>query len=113
MKNMTVLDHFLDDEGVIDSITSVNKFVNLAIAGFRGAHPICVSWQFMKMGVEKWPKEGMIWFIYAKFVAVYPEETRNLSWIFRTIIANRVKGRATTIKQLMNITRERELDISP
>ncbi|OHT09916.1 Adenylate and Guanylate cyclase catalytic domain containing protein [Tritrichomonas foetus] len=113
-KHLQVLDEILDDTARFEDIKSVNSFVNIATDGFLVAHPVCINWQLMKLGIERWPKHQMTWFIYAKFVSIYPEETQTLVWIFRMIITNKVHGTsAKTVKeQSMSIARLREPNLS-
>ncbi|OHT04086.1 Adenylate and Guanylate cyclase catalytic domain containing protein [Tritrichomonas foetus] len=113
-RNIKKLDDILDDVNNIEDIKRVNNFINIAVDGFFIAHPVCLNWQLMKLGIEKWPKEQMPWFLYAKFISIYPEETQTLEWIFRMIISNKVKGiSAKTVKeQSMSIARLREPNLS-
>ena len=114
-RRLQLLDQILDDESNYDKIKSINQFVNLQVEGFKVAHPICINWTFSKYGVERWPKSSIVWYIYAKFTAIYPEETQTLWWVFRSIVTNKVKGSATkTVKeQSMSIARQREPNLSP
>ncbi|KAK8886126.1 hypothetical protein M9Y10_041586 [Tritrichomonas musculus] len=113
-KHLQILDGILDDVSRFDDIRSVNNFVNLAVDGFYVAHPVCLNWQFLKLGIEKWPENQITWFIYAKFVSIYPEETQTLAWIFRMIVTKKVKGSsAKTVKeQSLTIARQREPNLS-
>ncbi|KAK8881515.1 hypothetical protein M9Y10_004253 [Tritrichomonas musculus] len=113
-KNLQVLDRILDDITQFYNIKSVNTFINLAVDGFYVAHPLCINWQFLKLGIEKWPKNQMTWFVYAKFVSIYPEETQTLAWIFRMIVTKKVKGSEAKAvkKQSLNVARLRESNLS-
>ncbi|OHS98748.1 Adenylate and Guanylate cyclase catalytic domain containing protein [Tritrichomonas foetus] len=113
-KNLELLDEIIDEASYFDCIRNVNQFVNIAVDGFYHAHPACINWSFLKLGLEKWPSHQMVWFIYAKFTAIYPEETQTLGWIYNTIINNKVKGSsAKTVKeQSVNIGRQRESNLS-
>ncbi|OHS97131.1 Adenylate and Guanylate cyclase catalytic domain containing protein [Tritrichomonas foetus] len=114
-KRLQFLDEILDDIGNFSRIKSVNQFINLTVEGFKIAHPICIEWQFSRQGIERWPNNPIVWYAYAKFVAIYPEETQTLWWIFRNIISNKIKGSAarTVKEQSMSIAREREPNLSP
>ncbi|KAK8880566.1 hypothetical protein M9Y10_003246 [Tritrichomonas musculus] len=113
-KHLQILDGILDDVSRFDDIKSVNTFVNLAVDGFYVAHPVCINWQFLKLGIEKWPQNQMTWFVYAKFVSIYPEETQTLAWIFRMIVTKKVKGSAakTVKEQSLSVARQREPNLS-
>jgi hypothetical protein len=114
-RHIAKLDAMMDDPENMESITSANQFVNLCIDGFRIGHPVCLDWSFPKWGVERWPTHQMPWFIFAKFVAIFPEQSQTLSWIYRQIVANKVKGTsAHTIKaQSMSIARQCESNLGP
>ena len=116
VSRLRILDKIVDDLECFDHyVKSVNSYINLAVTGFSELHPICLNWSFLKMGIERWPKKGEVWFIYAKFCAIYPEETQTLAWIFRSIVTNKVKGLAArTVKlQSLSIGRQREANLSP
>ncbi|KAK8897579.1 hypothetical protein M9Y10_015538 [Tritrichomonas musculus] len=116
VRRLRKLDKIMDDADQFESqVKSVNSFINLVVTGFAELHPICLNWSLLKMGIEKWPKNGEVWFVYAKFCAIYPEETQTLAWIFRSIITNKVKGQAArTVKgQSLAVARQREANLSP
>lgn len=113
-KHLALLDTILDDPAAFDEVRSVNHFVNLAIDGFYVAHPVCINWQLFQYAIGKWPQHQMAWFIYAKFVSIYPEETQTLAWIFRMIVTKKVHGHSSkTVKeQSLSIARQREPNLS-
>ena len=116
IRRLRILDRIVDDVECFEtSVKSVNSFINLVVTGFAELHPICLNWSLLKMGIEKWPKNGEVWFVYAKFCAIYPEETQTLAWIFRSVITNKVKGQAAkTVKgQSLAVARQREANLSP
>jgi hypothetical protein len=114
-KRLILLDWILDEPDKMDGIASVGSYVNLCIEGFRVAHPLCINWNFPGWAIETWPEHEMAWFVYAKFVAIFPEQSQLLSWIYRTIVANQIRGRsARTVKtQALIIARQRESNLSP
>ena len=116
VRRLKILDRIVDDNECFEtSVKSVNSFINLVVTGFAELHPVCLNWSLLKMGIEKWPKNGEVWFVYAKFCAIYPEETQTLAWIFRSVITNKVKGQAArTVKgQSLAVARQREANLSP
>ncbi|KAK8841721.1 hypothetical protein M9Y10_026666 [Tritrichomonas musculus] len=115
LNRLKTLDLIADEVEYFEHVKSVNHFINLTVTGFAELHPICLNWSLLKMGIEKWPKSGSVWFVYAKFVAVFPEETQTLAWIFRSVTVNKVKGiEARTVKgQSLSIARQREVNLSP
>ena len=103
-----------DQARFAEKVTSTNQLLNLVVIGFRYAHPVCLDWTVLKMGVDRWPQCALLWYLFAKFAAIYPEETQCLSWIFHRIVALKVRGSAIrTIKeQALSITRQRETNLN-
>ncbi|OHT05305.1 Adenylate and Guanylate cyclase catalytic domain containing protein [Tritrichomonas foetus] len=110
------LDYIMEDPEIFPhEIRSVYNYVNIVVSGFSNAHPFCINWGFLKLGIEHYPKHSMVWFIYAKFVAIYPEETQTLAWIYRNVVAMNIKGAAAKIikDQSISIARQREANLAP
>jgi class 3 adenylate cyclase len=112
---LVILDQILDDPDNFRLVTSPAHFLSLSVAGMRVAHPVCVSWNFFKLGADMWPLEPRVWLFFAKFVAVYPEETQTLTWIHHMIVSEKLHGvTIRTIKeQVVVISHERESNLSP
>jgi hypothetical protein len=110
-----LLDMIADDRDRLDLIDSVNQWVNIVIDGFRVAHPLCLDWTILKLATEKWPNSAITWFVFAKFICIFPEQSQTLAWIHRTVIANKMKGSAIqTVKaQSLSIARQREPNLAP
>ena len=116
IRKLRILDKIVDEPECFETtVKSINSYINLVCTGFSELHPICLNWSFLKMGIERWPKKGEVWFVYAKFCSIYSEETQTLAWIFRSIVTNKVKGQASrTVKsQSLAIGRQREANLSP
>jgi class 3 adenylate cyclase len=105
----------MDEPDKMEEVSSPNSFFNLAIEGFRVGHPICVDWIFLKWGIGRWPDHQMTWFLYAKFAAIFPEQSQILAWIYRMVVSAKVRGSAArTVKdQSPIIARQRETNLSP
>jgi class 3 adenylate cyclase len=112
---LLLLDSIMDDRERTENFTSVNHWTNVTIDGFRIGHPVCLDWSILKWAIERWPDSALTWFLYAKFVCIFPEQSQTLSWIHRTVISNHVKGSATrTVKaQSLSIARQREPNLAP
>ena len=54
-----------------------------------------------------------MWFLFAKFTAIYPECTNQPDWIAITMMQNHVKGRLAkaTLGQIKSVTRQRETNL--
>ena len=74
-RSLAILDAILEDETNFDIIRNPVQFQNICVAGFSVGHPACVNWIFPQLAVKKWPEDIRTWYTYAKFVAIYPEET--------------------------------------
>jgi len=114
-KNNEILDYIENDKEYFDSIKSVNHFLNICVSGFQVAHPICINWMLFQYANEVWDKNIDILSVFAKFVAIYPEESKKLEWIQKTIISNKHKGSVAkfTVLQINSILRQRESNLSP
>jgi hypothetical protein len=55
--------------------------------GCANAHAYCLHWHFFQLAREKWPRSGLVVYLFAKFAAIWPEETSTLksilAWIAR------------------------------
>jgi hypothetical protein len=96
-QRLQVLDRVLDDRSHLDDIKTINQWVNTTIEGFRVGHPVCLDWTVFKWAVERWPSSSVVWFIYAKFVGIFPEQGQTLAWIYRTVLTNMVPGRSVRV----------------
>jgi hypothetical protein len=114
-RDLAVLDEILDSDEDCSLVEDPETFLDIAVAGMRVGHPICVNWILFRYAVETWPREPDIWYIFAKSVAIYPEETATLNWIQHTIVAERLKGATIScVKRPAHILgRRRESNLSP
>ncbi|OHT12112.1 Adenylate and Guanylate cyclase catalytic domain containing protein [Tritrichomonas foetus] len=113
--NAKLLDLIEEDQENIEVIRSVRKIENLLVIGFRLAHPFCISFEFPQLAVSKYPKEVNLWVILAKFTAIYPEETQQLTYITVGMSSNKLKGPLAkhTQQQIQSIMRLRETNLLP
>lgn len=67
------------------------------------------------MAIEKWEKSSLSWILFAKFVAIYPEETRTLLWIFNKFSTLEFKDRISKNigVEILSLFRNRESNLSP
>jgi hypothetical protein len=112
---LLLLELILDDADRSEDIRTVNQWVNVTIEGFRVGHPVCLDWSLLRWGIEKWPRSSIVWFMYAKFISIFPEQSQTLAWIYHTVVAEKVKGGGVrTVKaQSLSIARQREMNLSP
>jgi hypothetical protein len=109
-QRVALLDAIADDSGRLEDLKTVNDYVNHTIEGFRVGHPVCMDWSILRWAIEKWPDRPTPWFIYAKFICIFPEQSSTLSWIYGTVVTNKVKSSAIrTVKmQSLSIAGQRE-----
>ncbi|EAY04508.1 Adenylate and Guanylate cyclase catalytic domain containing protein [Trichomonas vaginalis G3] len=115
-KSLIILDEIEESpDRFTELIKSKNHFSNVVIAGFRYAHPLCLSWKIYKAGIEHWPKDIKIWLSFSKFIAIYPAETQQLDWVANNIMQNKLKGSLAkhTLQQIQTIIRQREANLIP
>jgi hypothetical protein len=113
-KDLQFLDLVASDPSVRDTIPSVNRFFNLAVEGFRDAHEVCLDWSFTQYGTERWPDHQMTWFLHAKFIAVFPSESKTLDWIYRNIKSKKIRGSSARVvkRESLSIARQRDSTLS-
>lgn len=98
IRNLKVLDK-IEETGSIDSIKNINSLYTLAKHGMQTAHPVCLSFHFFQLALNKFPNNTLVWFLYAKCVAIFPENLQNLIWISQSIRSRKLHGLlARTIK---------------
>ncbi|OHT12145.1 Adenylate and Guanylate cyclase catalytic domain containing protein [Tritrichomonas foetus] len=111
-----MLDCIEDDNETLDvHAKTPRKLENLLITGYKLAHPSCISFNLPKLIVEKYPHNTNLWVLYARFVAIYPEETQRLAYISVGMITNKLKGSIAknSEQQIQSIMRLRETNLLP
>ncbi|OHT08551.1 Adenylate and Guanylate cyclase catalytic domain containing protein [Tritrichomonas foetus] len=89
-----------NDDKNIDQYQNLSEsaFLRYAITGFIHSHAICANWAFFKTGIDKYPDSKIFWLVFAKCVAIYPEEGSLLSYIVHKIQSNsNITGYSTHI----------------
>jgi len=113
-KNLAILDIVDENQCCLD-IETVDDVLGIALSGFRIAHPTCLDWKVFRHGLERWENDVNLWYSFAKFVMIYPEESQTLGWIYSSVFSLHLKGSVSrTMKMgLKMITREREFNMCP
>ena len=114
LKLLNVLDSFPEEMSkFIEVVRSKNYFLFLCLTGFTYAHPICVDLKIFSHAIERWKPDPIINFAFAKFIAIYLEQTKRLVWIYFNVSLNKLNG--PTIRcikeQTLGIIRSRETDL--
>jgi hypothetical protein len=51
-KFLQILDEIHENQEAFNDITSITEFEGIAVIGMRFSHPVTLSWQFFRHGVE-------------------------------------------------------------
>ncbi|OHT10090.1 Adenylate and Guanylate cyclase catalytic domain containing protein [Tritrichomonas foetus] len=92
----------MDDSTHLESYAvkkSASKVISLLCTGMEFAHPITVDWSLFNKSADIWPDDALLWFVYGKFAAIYPEEMNMIAYIIRNIMSHNLKG--FMIKQMI------------
>ena len=113
INHLVTLD-FLENKG-LDDIEDEATLLALSLTGFLYSHPFCLSYKIFQLGLDKWSTSMDLFFVYAKFSAIYPEEIRNLEWIKKNIQSLKLKGSLAkfTLMQIGFLIQLREMNLSP
>jgi hypothetical protein len=95
-QRLVFLDGVMEDATKMDDMKTMNQWVNVTIQGFRVGHPVCMDWSIVKWACHKWPDHATPWFMYTKFVCIFPEQSQALAWIYRTVVTNKVRSSAVS-----------------
>jgi len=114
IKSLLFLDMLMDDPTTMERVHGTFSFMNHVIIGMSYAHPVCIDWSLLKLGSEKWPDSSLVWSIFGKFVAIYPEEANLHSFVIHNISSRHIKGMIAkqTIAQSVLIMQQRESNLT-
>ena len=112
-KGLEFLDRLVDDNECISELKNPMSFQRIVNIGFQFAHPMCTTWQAFRLACEKWPGDIGILSMFAKFVAIYPEENRTLELLYQQIRSGKKSGLANmTLEQIGSVMRLRESNLA-
>ena len=112
-KALTRLDIFQETDD-ITVYSNYSNYLNDLNIGFIFCHPVCINFKFPQRAVAQWPDKIYVWFAYAKYLAIYPEESQTLISIIQSINQNEIKGPVAkqTCGQIEHICLSRESNLS-
>jgi hypothetical protein len=96
-RTLRFLDEIKEEPALFRLIKSPSTALRYGIVGFSWVHEVCLDWSFFKQSVERWPRDVILWYVFAKFTATYPEEQQTLQWIFHTVTSHRLKGKTAAL----------------
>ena len=91
-KRLILLDLIYEDPVNFDLIKKPNHFLNILMCAVKNSHPIVLNLKLFQLAFDKWQNDQKIWYSFAKFIAMYPEETQTLSWIFHNVKSLKISG---------------------
>ena len=103
-KHLAILDEFLDTKEFL--FKNQNQFQSVLISGFMYAHPAILKYDIFHAALEAWDMRPDIMTTYAKFSAIYPEDSLNIKEILAMIRSN--DKYTNLILQISRLLKERE-----
>ncbi|KAK8841085.1 hypothetical protein M9Y10_027926 [Tritrichomonas musculus] len=103
MNRLKLLDQIYEDNTLFSYIRTVNQFWQVATCAIKHAHPLVIELNLFKLAIDKWPNEPHVYFIYAKFIAIYPEESITLKYIYQSVKIQKLSG--STVRCIRDETR--------
>ena len=110
---LVVLDNFEEEPASLPA----KRFLDvkrLLSTGFHYAHPCCIKLSIIQYSTEQWPQDPTTWALYAKFAAIYPENSALLVSISQHVVNRKLKGviADTTLSGIHKILKTREQNLS-
>ncbi|OHT13413.1 Adenylate and Guanylate cyclase catalytic domain containing protein [Tritrichomonas foetus] len=114
-EHLKKLDKIESQDMKIEDFKNPDNALSCIITGMIYAHSICTNWVIFRSVTEFWPENLTLWVVYAKFVAIYPNESNLLTFITFSINTKKgVVGNAKLIaSQAETILMHRESALSP
>ncbi|KAK8892771.1 hypothetical protein M9Y10_030013 [Tritrichomonas musculus] len=114
IRELKFLDSIQSDNSLFSVIKSPNQFCFIAACGIKYAHPIIIDSTFFVLGAQRWDKNQFVFLVYAKFVAIYPEETSTLRYVYKNIAKNKYNGLSVRCieEQAKTILKQRETEMT-
>ena len=113
-KQLDLFDQFSESHD-IDVFSSFSLIRNSIGTGFSYAHPSCLDYEIFKKLAETYHDNPITWILYAKFAAIYPEQSRSLIFISQNITSNHLKGDQidAALDGIGSTLKNREANLSP
>jgi hypothetical protein len=85
-RQLDFLEQSIDNPSCLDQIPSIERLLVLVTTGMQYGHQVALDWSLFRHGIDRWPDCALLFTVYAKFVAVYPEESTLLTFLLHTIV---------------------------
>jgi hypothetical protein len=114
-KSLILLDNCLEDLEFVHSLRSSNVGISMACVDLRYAHSLITDFQFFTHLTVAFPKSVEVWFLFAKIVAIYPDQGSILQWIHVSLLHFQLKGFLAKLLEnnIVMILRQRAMDLTP
>ncbi|OHT12377.1 hypothetical protein TRFO_17868 [Tritrichomonas foetus] len=114
-RSLRILTELQEDSVNFQQFKTPHKLSRVILHGFIFAHEYCINFSIFRDSLEYFPDNLSILYIFAKFLAIYPEEGHQLSWIQLSINRNhRKKFTSKYITTQINaILMKRDTSLSP
>ena len=112
-KQLKLFDLF-DEEHDVTIFKSPAKLVNATITGFQYGHPVCLDFSIFRSACAVWQDNGELWFVFAKFNVIYPENTQVLNMISQSIQTAHIKSGLAkfAVQQISTVQKSREVNLT-
>ncbi|OHT01170.1 hypothetical protein TRFO_32106 [Tritrichomonas foetus] len=112
-RDLLILDKISENEEFLENISN-RRFLQLLRTGFDSGHKICHTWKLFKMANDKVLRDKTYLIIFARYAAIYPDESTVLHSVNRLI--RNVKRHNIEMKylsfQITNLLQQRERSLS-
>jgi len=92
VNQLLFMDQAFDEKTFLENYNNKNYLLKCCVSGFIYGHPMCTNWEIFKVISTKWPSDIDSWYVYGKFVSMFPEEYHLLAFICQSIKANQIGG---------------------
>jgi hypothetical protein len=108
-RTLRFLDGLKDEPAPFRMLASPSAALRHGVLGFAHAHEACLDSSFLKRAVDVWPRDAVLWYVFAKFTAIYREEQQTLQCILHTVTTHRLEGATADCicSQALAITHQR------
>lgn len=114
IKSIHLLDSLEESKDNFQMFKKSSQIIPHILVGFQVNHRYCLSYSIFVDSLSIFEEDFSLLVIFAKFLAIYPEEYSQLNWIYAMVAKNKLKKfKKKYIKaQLMTILMRRESTLS-
>jgi len=111
---MVLLDIWLEGIEKIEDNYDYSKIINTSVIGMSYCHPMCINWSIFQTIIDLWPDKKEGWIVFAKFLAIYPEESSMLSYLAQQMLktCTNIKFSKQISMQMLSLIQQRESNLS-